>query len=189
MIEEDDPTEMTRRLEALADPHRGVTRPGDKDAIRWALAEVERLKAEVAELAARCEAYEAARDKHHAWAVDQMDRLRAENFDLLRRIEAHEAARGRCGDGPEVGRLRRQVVTLGDLVEMQCRQLTAWKAEVDRFKAEAVEPADRPISGPAAGGDWHHASDCQSNEILWQRQHIASLMELIEELAKGARKS
>jgi hypothetical protein len=81
-------------------------------------------------------------------ALEEIARLKAENADLTARCEAHEAARGRCGDGPEVGRLRRQVVTLGDLVEMQCRQLTAWKAEVDRFKAEAV---DRPGPGPAAG--------------------------------------
>jgi hypothetical protein len=82
------------------------------------------------------------------WALDEIEHCRGMIADLAARCEAHEAARGRCGDGPEVGRLRRQVVTLGDLVEMQCRQLTAWKAEVDRFKAEAV---DRPGPGPAAG--------------------------------------
>jgi chromosome segregation ATPase len=113
----------------------------DVDAIRWALAEIDRLKAEVESLGLRLRDAREERDK----TMEVVKSLKAEVADLRSRCEAHEAARGRCRAGSEPG---------GGL-----------------------------------GVDRHHAAHETANEIQWQRQHIASLMELIETLATEGKKS
>jgi hypothetical protein len=90
-------------------------------------------------------------------------------------------------------------MAFADMIEAQRIEAARLEAENERLQAEVADllarieahEAAKGRCGPgtAAGEGWHHASDCQSNEIRWQRQHIASLMELIETLTTEGKKS